>query len=66
MVAQLFSVTHFWTCHLIRKEKEYLNNYHSAAETPVQVWFLHQQSEPSKGKLPFSRDAPGQAANCCE
>ena len=32
----------------------------------MQVWILHQQSEPSKGKLPFSGNAPGQTANCCE
>lgn len=63
----VFSGSLFNLCQFIRKKKkkEYLNNCRSAGETPVQVWILHQQSEPSKGKLPFSGDAPGQAANCC-
>lgn len=28
----------------------------------MQVWILHHQSEPSKGKLPLPGNAPGQAA----
>lgn len=29
----------------------------------MQVWILHHQSEPSKGKLPLSGNASGQAGN---
>lgn len=64
----VFSGSLFNPCQFIKggKKKEYLNNCGSAAKTSVQVWILHQQTEPSKGKLPFSGDAPGQAANLCE
>lgn len=62
----VFSDSLFNLYQFIRKKKKYLNTCCSAAENPGQVWILYHQTEPSKGKLSFSGDAPGQTVNCCE